>query len=163
MNLNSQELIELSKEMIRDGYRVRLQAAGKSMYPFIRDGDIIEIERVNVQQIKLGDIIFYHNEDRGIFAHRVIRKSSGNLDPLFITKGDANSDSGEEVKPDKILGRVITIERNGQKIRLGCFINRFISACYAKVSPLSKWIYFVPRKFKHAIMEPTSRLRRGGS
>jgi len=153
MNYSRAELVELSKEMMKEGYRVSLRATGKSMYPFIRDGDIIEIERVNVQQIKLGDIIFYHNEDRDIVAHRVIRKSSGNLGPLFITKGDANSDSGEEVQPDKILGRVIAIERNGQKIRLGRFINRFISTCYAKVSPLSKWIYFVPRKFKHAIIK----------
>lgn len=129
------ELIDLSKEILGRGNDFRFQAQGESMYPFIRDGDILEITPVNKQGIRLGDVIFYHVGDRRMVAHRVTKKFTQNDKPVFITKGDSNTGKGEKVHLEQVVGRVKAIERSKRKIRINEGLNRLMYIFYLRIYP----------------------------
>ncbi|MDO9579596.1 MAG: nucleotidyltransferase family protein [Bacteroidales bacterium] len=143
------DFLELSSEILSQGNCLRFRARGGSMYPFVRDGDILEVEPVNGREIRLGDVIFYQTADERVVAHRVVRQSFSNDGPILITRGDSTVGKGERVSLEDILGRVKFIERNGRKIRFDSGTGRLIGIFFAKLSPFSRWIYPPLRKIKH--------------
>ena len=134
MRCNKIEFIELSKEILDKGCSLRFQANGSSMYPAIRDGDIINIEPVNEKEIKLGDVIFYRTNDIRMAAHRVINKFFQNGKSILVTEGDFNTGKEEVILRD-VLGKVKAIERNGRIINLTYGVGRLMDLSYAKISP----------------------------
>lgn len=149
MNCGTIEFLELSKDILNKGACLRFRAKGWSMFPAIRDGDILNTEPVKAKEIRLGDIIFYRTANERVIAHRVIRQSFSNDGPILIARGDSTVGKGERVSLEDILGRVITIERNGRKIRSDSRIGRLMGIFFANLSPFSKWIYPPLRKIKH--------------
>ena len=70
------------------GYRVFNVISG-SMEPAYSVGDLVYVKEVDVNRIKVGDVItFVLNEDCDIATHRVVGVDKQNQQ--FITKGDAN-------------------------------------------------------------------------
>jgi signal peptidase I len=110
-------------QILRDGHNVRFKAPGNSMRPAILDGDCLMVEPVGPAAIKIGDIILYQAQDR-IIAHRVMDIGKGEIAKTqpaarithysFILRGDASYSYDEPVYPDQILGKIVSIERNGR-------------------------------------------------
>ena len=70
------------------GFRVFNVISG-SMEPTYSVGDLIYVQKVNIEEIEVGDpITFVMNEDLVVATHRVIEIDSENQH--FYTKGDAN-------------------------------------------------------------------------
>jgi hypothetical protein len=67
---------------------------------------------VALDDIHRGDILLYRC-DRGVRAHRVTRAARSE----FILRGDAGGDD-ERVPAKQVLGRVISLEREGRRVRL---------------------------------------------
>jgi hypothetical protein len=108
---------ELTGELLRDGYAVRFRPGGHSMHPTIRDGEHVTIAPVRANEIKRGDIILYQSP-RGPLAHRVM-KMEGKLNArLFILRGDACTSCDAPVSASQVLGRAVSVERNGRALRL---------------------------------------------
>ena len=145
------DLLELSNEILGRGARLRFRARGGSMLPFIRNGQIIEVEPIHTGQIRVGDIVFYRSWSGGIFAHRVIKKREGEKGIVLVTKGDAVPNPDAPVYPDQVLGRVAVVERGGRNVRFDNGLHRLVSVLYARVSPFSPWIYPILRRVKHAM------------
>ena len=94
----------------------------------------VEIERL--------DIILYLTV-RGPIAHRVVRiEKRGKIAPSFITRGDASTACDESIEPGQILGRVVSVERDGRSVNLasraaklrhvaGLYASRFKSRVHA--------------------------------
>ena len=88
------------------------------MLPTIKDGEAVTVEPVNASAIKRGDILLYLTR-RGVTAHRVVKINRSEKDSLgFIMRGDAPGSSDETVRPEQILGRIISVERDGRSIDL---------------------------------------------
>lgn len=75
------------------------------MWPTLKAGDLILIEGVKKENLKIGDIVVYQNmeQGKGFTVHRVIKINDQN----FITRGDANAVSDKPVKYNKLIGRVV--------------------------------------------------------
>ncbi len=145
------DLLELSNEILGRGDRIRFRARGGSMFPFIRNGEIVEVESVDVGQIRLGDVMFYHTWSGRIFAHRVIEKRKEEKGIVLVAKGDAVPHPDGLVYPDQVLGRVVMVERSGRNIRFDKGLHRLVGVLYARASPFSSWIYPVLRRAKRAM------------
>ena len=80
-----------------------------SMRDSIDVGDIVLISETEIDEIQVGDIIQYQNQNMSIpVIHRVHEIYEEEDSTLFITKGDANSDPDREpVLPDHIMGKVV--------------------------------------------------------
>ena len=106
------------------------------MYPAIREGELITVERVRASDVKLADIVLYRSQ-RGLIAHRVIQVSSPQTEPsavgaagfslrassredtlVFRLRGDASLSCDQPVEAHRILGRVVGLERNGRSVSL---------------------------------------------
>jgi RimJ/RimL family protein N-acetyltransferase len=67
----------------------------------------------------------------------------------LVIKGDASFSSPEKVDMQNVLGKVVSIERNGRERRLGTKPYRIIGLFFAGISPFSRWIYPIGSRVKH--------------
>jgi signal peptidase I len=120
------------EETLDQGNSIRFRAPGDSMYPTICDGDLITVQPIKPSDVIVGDVILYRHK-AGIVVHRVMRiiKRSGKYSRSapkgppdrsssetlqFYFRGDAAIVLDNPVGADQILGKVVSIERNGCRI-----------------------------------------------
>jgi signal peptidase I len=125
LNTDQTGFLELSKKLLDHGALLRFQAHGRSMYPFIKNGDIIIIESRNGSSVSTGDIIFYRRPDGSTTAHRLVQIKSREDSMILITKGDAMKYADPPVSDKQVMGRVIVIEGQRKKLRLNGWPGRF--------------------------------------
>jgi signal peptidase I len=162
---------ELVTDLLKEGYNVRFNAPGHSMYPTILANEPVLVEPINPIEINKGDIILYRSNG-SLIAHRVMgilkdkavnqyftlitafssdtdqiekkslcktdtvmasqeSKRSDSTDKLFfILRGDASRTFDKPVKSDQVIGKVISVERNGSSInpyslqhKLACWLS----------------------------------------
>jgi signal peptidase I len=123
------------------------------MRPFIQDGDLITVSPLQNSPVKVGDVVLYKTVDDQAIVHRVIQKTIKDNKTVFFIKGDAAFSQPEEVDTERILGRVVAIERNGRKRKLDTKLYRIIGLLFAWLSPFSRWIYPVGSKIKSVVRE----------
>ena len=118
-SLNSNHLLlDLSTELLGRGKRVRFRAPGRSMYPTIRENEVITVEPVAPLDVKVGDIILYRSGE-SVVAHRVMRIEGGKGETLrFILREDTLGTLDQPVEVKQILGKVVSVERAGRNIDL---------------------------------------------
>ena len=99
----------LAGEVVRTFGGVRLRVFGTSMVPSILPGDLISIQRADLSEISIGEIVLYTREGR-LFAHRVMARAGSHDDPRLVTRGDRLSHNDPLVSPSELLGRVTSIQ-----------------------------------------------------
>jgi hypothetical protein len=91
-----------------------IRVEGKSMWPFIRSGDLVTI--VPCKKIPvIGSVAAVFNNDQCI-VHRVVKrcKRSGAMGEVWIC-GDSSPGSQSRIPPGEIVGIVSLLERNGTR------------------------------------------------
>lgn len=101
---------DLTRDVVLNFGEVRLRAFGTSMAPSILPGDVIFIQRANMDQISPGEVVLYERRGR-LFAHRVVGCAGTSGSPQLITRGDRLSYNDPPVSSAELLGRVTQIER----------------------------------------------------
>jgi signal peptidase I len=128
---NQADFLKLSQGLLDRGALLRFQAHGRSMYPFIKHGDIIIVEPRNGSSVSAGDIIFYRRPDGSTTAHRLVKINNRKDSMVLLTKGDALKYADPPVTPAQVMGRVIMIEGRGRKLSFngwgGCVFNWLIA------------------------------------
>ena len=151
VSLGEPDFVKLAADILGKGDALRFRAYGGSMYPFIRNGDIIEVKPIEVSAVRPGDVVFYHSVGGRLCAHRVIRVGAQRGQVALMTKGDSAPSSDPLVHPEQILGQVFAIRRGDKRIRLDKSIYRLINVLWARLSPFSPWLYPVLRKAKRGV------------
>lgn len=101
-------IIPVVKELLEDGKRVRITVTGMSMYPFLREHkDSVELIKVDMDQIRLRDIILIKRDTGEYILHRVIKKSKNTL----YLNGDAQQWCEGPIRPEQIIGKVAYVWR----------------------------------------------------
>jgi signal peptidase len=85
-----------------------------SMQPTLHVGDIVIIQKTQVENLKQGDIIQYR-KDNVTYVHRIYAVTTDNQHIQITTKGDANDHPDpDQITSDKILGKsLVTIPQLG--------------------------------------------------
>src|SRR5574337_1632039 len=112
--------VYVTTKLLREGYSVRFQAKGASMFPTIDDSETVVVEPVAPSHVKRGDIILYRRHG-GMIAHRVVciaRTKQRALTPVLTLRGDASDFPDEPVEVSRVLGKVVAVERDGRSVRL---------------------------------------------
>jgi signal peptidase I len=123
----SEVFLAVAGGLLSRGHRVRFRAEGGSMHPAIRGDEAILVEPVSPTHLKKGDIALYLS-GRGITAHRVVRiESRDEQAPVFLTRGDAPGSAYEPVEQEQILGKVVSVERDGGVIDLNSKRTRIVN------------------------------------
>jgi signal peptidase I len=111
------QLGRLSEKLLDDGLSIRCKAEGNSMYPFLKAGDRITIEKADSEQISVGDVIVFA-KDKTWIIHRVLKIIREHNRVVFLCRGDAVKKMDEPVSPAEIIGKVIAYCRNGITAKL---------------------------------------------
>jgi signal peptidase I len=109
--MNQKELSHaLRKEIIAQGRSVQILAAGYSMFPFLRKGDILTINPAPIDLIKRGDIVVYELNEKWI-AHRVIHINHKSEGLEFLLRGDTCVAFDPPVNKENFIGKVSEFQR----------------------------------------------------
>ena len=112
----SAAFLDVSTELLREGFCINFQTPGQSMYPTIRDGEKVLVEPVLTDALKRGDVLLYRRGER-LIAHRLLRIER-TAEISLILRGDALGQADAPIHPNQVLGRVVSVERQGLEHRL---------------------------------------------
>ncbi len=105
--LRELEKSALVKSALRSGSSVRLRVFGSSMLPSLWPGDVVAVERPSDIRFSAGDIALALHES-GFRLHRLVA-----VGEQCVTRGDALPQDDPPVDFNDLLGRVVSVERNG--------------------------------------------------
>ena len=83
------------------------------MYPTIRDGEVITIAPVASHEVVHGDVLLCRHDAR-MLAHRLVAVTARGGERRFHFRGDAKAECDAPVGADAVLGKVISVFRNGR-------------------------------------------------
>ena len=123
---------ELMTAVLEKGKPFRFQAAGASMSPFIRGGDVITLAPVH-DCIHFGEVLaFRQPENERLAVHRVVGRGRKG----FLLKGDNGCHCDGWVTREKIIGRVTRVEHRGREVRIGLGLERTLIAALSRLGLL---------------------------
>lgn len=97
---------DLAWELSESGQRLKLEVISQSMLPILKPGDKIVVEKVGVESLEIGDVLVVLRKGEFI-THRLVGWGSKEC----YTKGDNARHFDPPVQFERILGKVIAIER----------------------------------------------------
>ena len=98
-----------------DGVVVQFRAEGSSMYPAIRDGELITVGRVTAADIVRGDVLLCRQSAR-LLAHRVVEVAAHGSRHVLWLRGDAKSACDMPIALSDVVAKVLSVTRNGRTI-----------------------------------------------
>lgn len=130
ISISGKELIELMRAVFAKGACFRIKVSGRSMFPFIRDSDVVTISGLCNSSLDFGKVVALIDlKVNKLIIHRIIGINSGS----YLIKGDNAFNSDGLVPKENILGCVTKIERNGRDIFLGLGRERPIIALFSRI------------------------------
>ena len=103
----------LLDEALAAGTVVRFRAEGTSMHPTIRDGEVITIAPVSSDEVVPGDVLLCRHKAR-MLAHRLVAVTTRGDERKFHCRGDAKSGYDAPVGAEAVVGRIISVCRDGR-------------------------------------------------
>jgi len=118
MNADSDLFMGLTRELLQRGCNVRFRASGSSMHPTIRDGEIVTVAPLSGDAFAVGDVLLCRFGRRPT-AHRVVAvQPSEQGSPLLYLHGDNLCSPDRPVRASDVIGRVLTVNRDGRDHQL---------------------------------------------
>lgn len=116
------DLHGLGRALADSGASFRVEVRGFSMYPFLRDGDEVELVPVLISEVELGDVVFFRSGDR-LLAHRVVQIVADEQGTHLRTRGDSFLQEDPAISETNLVGLVTVVYRRKRRrdrtIRLG--------------------------------------------
>ena len=142
------EVYDVMMEMLNNGGTVNFNPRGTSMLPTLHnDGDRVVLKKFN--SLKKYDLPLYLRDNGQFVLHRV---HNINADGTFNMCGDNQWNLEKGIRPDQIIGTVISIQRSGKIIKVSNPLYRIYDVLCVKTIILRRIIIGGFRKFKQKIM-----------
>lgn len=110
--LSGAEFLEFIQPLVTEGISVKFRAQGRSMAPFIREGDVITICPKTRNRIRLGDVVaIRHPNTGGLVAHRVVKQFKN----ACLVQADNAVEADGIVAFSSVIGVVTEVQRNGRE------------------------------------------------
>lgn len=106
--MSSIDAAEVIIDLLQRGHAVEFRVRGDSMHPSIREHDLVHV--APSREVRVNDVVLAL-ADRGLTAHRVIAVKGESI----VTRGDNTPSADRALARDRILGRVLWVERNGAR------------------------------------------------
>ena len=137
-HLESYRFESLADEVLSKGGTLRFRARGISMQPFIRDGDILEIQPNGGVLLSTTDIVLCKSPKGNLVAHRIVGIKSGEGRGKLIIQGDALGQPDGNIDTGEVLGRVVAVIRDGEYKRVDTPFMRFAVHSWIRIVPAGR-------------------------
>jgi signal peptidase I len=151
LGLNGTEFHALAGQILGSGHRVRFQASGGSMQPFIQSGDILVVAPLAGTRIKCGDVLLVEAGEGRLLVHRVVKTGRRNGISVYLIKSDTCALPDGWFRSENILGRVEVVERGGQQIRLSSGAQQMRARVWVTINPWVAKFSWLPAWFRHLV------------
>ncbi|MFT4594454.1 MAG: signal peptidase I [Bacteroidia bacterium] len=153
--LDFKDAQDIRASLLAEGHSVKLKLGGNSMFPFLRAGDVGTVIRIPVEELKIGQVVVFQNQERWI-AHRLVDiKHNGNGDEkLFVTQGDSAKRTDAAFYQAHYLGVVVSFNRHGKHRQISLKLGAISSKMLIHLRP-------VPQLIFHLFLRVRNRLNRG--
>jgi signal peptidase I len=158
---------ELGAESLACGYPVAFTITGDSMRYLVRAGDKVVIKKTLPEEIRVGDIVVWDSSgalSAHPVVHRVVRRKKTGPRYSFLTKGDFNGKPDPAwATEDRIIGKVVSIEKRGRLIRVDRGGGKLLSRLYCLFTMLSAGVRKTCVVLRHgaALIGPEAECRCG--
>ena len=152
LGVNRADFQAVVAEILNSNNLLRFRARGASMYPFIRDGDVIEVQPIDASAVRCGDVVLCQWPNGRVVAHRVIQVCQKKGEEMLLIQGDAVTCPDGFISGEQVLGRVVAIERRGKRIERGGVLQQLMGMLWVELSPFSRRLY-------HALATLRRRMR----
>jgi signal peptidase len=115
--MTAQEALSLRKQLIENNHSVKIEASGYSMFPFLRKGDVQTISPVPIEDIQIGDVVVFEQNNNWI-SHRVIAIQKTTNEISLTLRGDTSRFLDPTVTKENYIGKTVSFERKGKTIVL---------------------------------------------
>lgn len=153
LTLTRDELCELAAQVLGQGSPFVFAARGNSMLPFIREGDLLTVLPLGNAPPRPGEVVLYRCEGGALLVHRIIGLSDG--DELWLVRGDASRGETERVRPEELLGRVVSLERGGRIRHLDTRWQLWGARLWHRLWPWSLRAYALASRIKRRLLRTT--------
>lgn len=115
IRISGKDLVGICRAVQQRGGAFSFTATGRSMRPFIRNGDLVTLSPLRKMPPLPGEVVaFRHPHLDRLVLHRVCRVDSG----FLWIRGDHQRETDAVIDIQQILGVVTRIRRNGTRHRL---------------------------------------------
>ena len=101
------KLSDLPQDFLKEGHCIQKSASGTSMLPSITDGTVLQIEPLQHGSVRLGDVVYFLDNNGNTKVHRVSFIIKKRNYTLIQTWGDNCENPDAVIKSSQLLGRVI--------------------------------------------------------
>jgi ATP-binding cassette subfamily B protein len=133
--MQTDELYELTDELLNSNQPVRLKVGGFSMFPFLRNGDEIIVNKCAISELSEGDVLVFKSSAKWI-AHRLLKIKKENGKTILITKGDSCIRKDHPVTEDNFIGKVISFQRKNKEKNINTDLQKKINRFFVRLSGL---------------------------
>lgn len=134
------ELYELGKELAGEGACLHIEVRGWSMYPIIRDGDKINVAPAVIDEIDVGDVVFFRSGER-LLAHRVVGYVSVDGCTGLRARGDRFRQEDPPFGQAELIGRVATVLRCRRGSQRAIRLDRGLTKCAGSLVARSRVVH----------------------
>lgn len=106
-------LAELAFGLLLEGKSIRFRCTGGSMGPTINHGEVVMVCPSDAQHVGVGQVVLACVGGR-LLAHRVVDIDHATDEQMFALRGDSQRSGAIVVGARQIIGRVVTLERQGK-------------------------------------------------
>lgn len=134
--------------LLQKGETVQMRLYGYCMTPFVRNGDLVTIAPVRVENLRCGDIVVYKNGDK-FKIHRFLRFRTIQGSTCIITKGDRAVTVDPPVSSELILGKLVSVHRKASVVDFNSLVMKVLNFIVGKLSPyysLKQRLFNFPRR-----------------
>lgn len=112
----------LFSEVFNNKKPIRFILNGSSMYPVLREGDILTVKPIDFNEAETGDILAYQDIfTKKILVHRMVKREKNSGYGIILTAAEAGRRLvyDQPLLPGKcLIAKVIGIERGAKRIDL---------------------------------------------
>lgn len=134
VSLKSADLASLFAEILARGGSLQFEAHGGSMFPFIRDGDVLTVKPVSPKDLRAGDVALYRTAGGGLAVHRVVSRELQDERVVLMLRGDAAPVASERVSAEQVLGQIAYLQRGARIIHLDRNAHRLLAWLWSKLA-----------------------------
>jgi signal peptidase I len=116
IHLETPDLLKRARYELSRQNSVLLRVSGAAMRPALLDGDLVTVEPVNGHSVHAGDIVLYQSLRDTALIHRIVRLEQRTNGRFVVTRGDASIALDVPVPVHHVMGRVTSLDREGERI-----------------------------------------------
>ncbi len=132
-------LRQLWQELLVENGSCWGRVTSNSMYPMIKEGDRILVEKVSPKSVRFGDIIVFRRS-RKLVIHRILGRRTIRGRLHFLEKGDGNLGAGL-VPVEDMVARVRSICRPAKTIEVISGLSRALQVTLALYFCATLWLW----------------------